>query len=69
MERAFAKVSEISTGDTIEVDGDFTCISEGSRVLVKSSCNGLYFLCDQGRHYLDGQLDDGDVYVGIYKVS
>lgn len=69
MERSFAKVSEISAGDDIEVDSSFTCIAEGTRITVKISSDGLYFFCDQGRHYLDGQLDDGDVYIGIYKVS
>lgn len=68
MERNFAKISEISVGDTIEVDGGFGCIAGGSQVIVRKSNHGLYFLCDQGRHYLDGQRD-GDVYSGIYKVS
>lgn len=69
MKRNFAKVSEISAGDIIEVDGGFTCIAEDSKIIVHSDNEGLYFICNQGQHWLGGQLDDGDVLIGIYKTE
>lgn len=57
------------------LDSGFTCVPEG--IVVLRWCDRLrdwWFPCEQGRHYIHGQLDhdrdrfdgDGDYYVGIY---
>ena len=61
---AFAKVSEIKAGDKVRLDAGFTC-HEAGVVTIKAD-DGLYFECDEGHHYLSGQIED-DHYVGIYK--
>ena len=54
----------------IEADGGFTCLSNGQRCIVHGEKDGrLYIFCKDGKHYLDGQLDDGDAYIGIYKIK
>jgi hypothetical protein len=65
------KLSEIKEGDVLIADGGFTCIPEGRDLPVESDPDGkLYFLCQEGRHYLDGQLaDDGDTLVGLTRKS
>jgi hypothetical protein len=64
--RHYAKLSEISTGDMIEIDGGFTCQKAG-RYMVHFSKKGPWFMCDDGRHYLDGQADDDGYLIGIWK--
>ncbi len=61
------RLSDLKPGDRIEIDDGFTCADAGT-VDVCADTNGeLYFACEDGRHYLEGQLDfDGsDVLVGI----
>ena len=61
----FAKTYEIEAGHIVEVTG-FTCIKEGEIRCVHKDCNDkLYITCDRGKHFLDGQIDDNDCYVGI----
>lgn len=63
----FAKLSELRVGDQVDLDGGFDCMS--GRKVVYGDAKGLYLLCKDGRHYLDGQTDkDGDV-IGITKVE
>lgn len=72
----WAKESEVKAGTVLIADGGFTCIKEGAELTVQESESGLYVLCsgpedadcnghDQEHHYLDGQLDDGEVYIGL----
>lgn len=65
--RSYAKLSELKVGDTIELDGGFTCRQAG-RATVKARPDGaLYFDCTDGGHALHGQADDGENLVGIYR--
>lgn len=66
--RTYAKLSELKAGDSIELDGGFTCATAG-RTKVQEDDGGLYFACGDGHHYLSGQADDGVHCVGVYKAS
>lgn len=60
------KENEVQSGDTVVLDGGFTCVNQGP-VTIGSDEHGLYFPCSNssGRHYIDGQLDEDGVYVGL----
>ena len=64
-EREYAKLSELKPGDTVTVDGDFTCIEPWSQREVHYD-NGLYISCTYGHHYLNGHHDDDGYLVGVY---
>jgi hypothetical protein len=66
--RQWAKFSELKDGQTVEVDGGLTC-REAGPAQIHSDAEGLYFECNLGRHYVDGQVDDGEHCVGIYPVA
>jgi hypothetical protein len=68
--REWASADKLKAGDTVECDGDFTCIPAGATRVVCEDHNGLYIACADGKHYLDGQLDfgGGPFYVGLYQV-
>ena len=66
---AYATIGEVKEGDTVRLDGGFTCIREGETRIVKRGAGGLYFECSEGNHYLDGQLDDGTEYIGVTLVA
>ena len=57
--------SDVKPGDILVADGGFTCIDEGAELTV---CRGhedaLYVACDDGRHYLDGQVS-GKILIGF----
>jgi len=65
--REYAKLSQLEPGDEIELDTGFTCHKAGM-TYVRRDHNGLYFLCDEGHHYLNGQADNGEDLVGLYKL-
>jgi len=68
--RAYAPSSQISVGTVLEADGGFTCLTKGQRVTVAANdTNELYVPCDEGEHYLDGQLDDAGYLIGFYLVT
>lgn len=69
--RKYATVEEVHEGLQLECDDAFTCISTGRVVTVNKDSVGLFIPCDEGRHYLDGQLDfdGGQFYVGLYPVK
>jgi hypothetical protein len=65
--RAYAKVSEIKQGSCVEVDGGFPCLKSDVYYNVYDDGAGLYIECDDGKHFLSGQLDEtGSFYTGIY---
>lgn len=64
--KPYAKVSEVKEGTVLVCDGGFTCVDDGAELIVKKDEKGLYFDCRDAGHYLDGQTDDGKVYVGLY---
>ena len=68
--RQYAKVLELKEGDRIEIAYDFSCIKAGAIRTVRLTADGrLYFICHDGKHYLDAQISwdgDGTEYVGIW---
>lgn len=65
--RAYLAADTAAPGGTIEVDDGFTCIGEGQQREIQQDADGLYFECEDGRHYLAGQLNDAAThYVGVY---
>jgi hypothetical protein len=71
MGREYAKLSQLHAGDKVRVDRSFTCIQAGTIVEVREGSGGdLYVPCNDGEHYLDGQLmSDDDSLVGLYHVT
>lgn len=66
--RPYARLGELNAGDTVTVDGDFTCIEPWSHHVVKRDGAGLYIECKEGEHHLAGQQDGpGDHLTGIYR--
>lgn len=64
--RKYAKLATIKHGDTIEIDSHFTCAQPGFHTAYDNGDGHLYFMCEDGKHYLDGQADDGIHCVGVY---
>jgi hypothetical protein len=62
------KLSDLKAGDTIIADGGFTCMEAGPKK-VYAADDGLHVLCNKGRHYLEGQLDDDGTLVGLEKTD
>ncbi len=67
----YAKLSEVKEGDVLRCDDGFTCMSMMAAELVvhKRADGTLWVPCRAGMHDLDGQCDDGDHIVGMYKVN
>ena len=64
----YININDIHAGDIIQIDGGFTCCKKGMRVVYKDT-DGLYFRCSEGRHYLDGQIENDDDYcIGVTAV-
>jgi len=63
------KLSDVKQGDVLIADGGFTCLKEGQRCAVQSDSNGLFIPCNEGKHYLDGQVsfDNKGELVGLTK--
>lgn len=61
---AYLKEGEIKAGDTVRLDGGFTCVEAGLTIVQEDS-GGLWFPCSSGRHYIDGQLKKTGEYMGI----
>ena len=68
---SYLLASEAKAGLEIWLDEDFTCQRPGKQVLQSDANGELFFPCDYGQHYIDGQLSGGEegvplYYVGIY---
>ncbi len=66
--RHHLKLAEAKAGDEVELDGGFACCKSGVTKLYLAP-DGLFFYCDNGRHYLNGTSDDGIHCIGIYPVA
>lgn len=55
----------IQAGDIVILDGGFTCHKAGEATVHSDDAGRLHFICNEGRHYLDGQLDEDGNLVGI----
>ena len=58
------KLNEARKGQIVKLDNGFTCHRAG-RVILQKDGNGIFFSCKEGKHYIDGQADDGIHCVGI----
>lgn len=61
----WAKLSELKAGQEVQLDSGFPCAPKGNHIIQEDKV-GLYFHCDDGRHYLRGQADNGEHCVGVY---
>ena len=61
----YAKNSEVKAGTILIADDGFTCLHDGAERTVESDDDGLFIPCAAGKHYLDGQLNENDEYVGL----
>lgn len=64
--RPYATVGQVGAGTLLEADGGFDCIEHGAILTVSEFGFGLCVPCSHGRHQLDGQLEDGEAYIGLY---
>ena len=66
--RAYLKLKEAKAGMKVEVDDGFTCTFATKNVLEADQDGDLFFLCDEGEHYIRGHADDGVHCIGIYPI-
>ena len=67
--REWAKYSELNPGDEIVTDGEIPCLEDKVH-MVYGERSKLYVHCEEGNHYLKGQLGNDDEHlIGIYKVE
>lgn len=60
------KISDVKAEDLLVVDEGFPCVCAGPVKVERDLSGDLYFACAEGRHYLDGQLDDdAETLIGI----
>ena len=73
--RPYAKLSELKAGDKVELYDGFDCHAPGIVELEVDANGRLFFFCveqdtgmnDAQHHYIDGQADDGEHCVGVYR--
>lgn len=58
------KLKDLKAGDTVIVDGGFTCMKPGHKEVLSDN-GGLYLGCDEGVHYLVGQEDEDGELIGL----
>ena len=61
------KLSEIKVEDILVFDDGFTCLKHGEKSIVRQDNKGLYINCEEGKHYLEGQIDEEDNLIGLFK--
>jgi len=57
-------LNDLKAGETVKLDGGFTCVKEGLHQVHQDE-GGYYFICDEGKHYLEGQEDENGNLVGV----
>ena len=62
------KLTDLKEGDLIQLDKGFTC-TNADFVIVVNQNNRLGFICNEGFHFLDGQLGEDDSLIGVSKVD
>ena len=65
----YAKIDAVKVGDVVVTDDGFTCIKANKKLKVQEDNHGLYITCGSGHHYIDGQLNENDEYVGLTKLG
>lgn len=66
--RPYLRLSDLGPNTVVEFDNGFSCLRPYSRQLVNYDDDGAFVFCDEGKHYLHGQADDGEHCIGVYKV-
>lgn len=64
--KPWAIYTNIKAGDRLKADGGFDCLAKGQISQVERDDSGLFIRCEDGRHYLSGQLGDDDELIGLY---
>jgi hypothetical protein len=59
------RVDAVEEGTMLYTDDGFTCLKLNECATVQKDDNGLFIPCAEGKHYLEGQTDDGEFYVGF----
>jgi hypothetical protein len=67
--KQFANFADVKVGDKMEIDSRFSCHDPGIVEIKEHPVNGLFFDCDAGHHYLDGQKDEFDYLRGMYSLE
>ena len=62
---SYSKLFAIREGDYMVTFGGFSCIGADVVVLIQRDTNGLYFVCLDGRHYLQSQVDERGYCLGL----
>lgn len=67
--RPYAKLSELKVGDVLVADDGFGCLKAGAKrdVRKQTETGELFIVCVDGCHILDGQADDGEHLIGLYR--
>lgn len=60
-----AKLEDVRAGDKLMADSGFTCVDHGAVLKVERDDEGLFVTCRDGKHHLDGQLDEDGYLVGL----
>lgn len=58
----FANRNELKAGDFVLTWDGFRCIDPGKIVRLNEDKDGVYFICRNGRHYIDDLVQDGVVH-------
>lgn len=65
--RPWATLSTLKPGDKLQADPGFTCIRANDILTIQGCEHGLFVPCSEGKHFLDGQADDGEHLVGFWQ--
>lgn len=58
--KEWARLSQLRRGDRVLTDDGFTCGINNKTLTVEQNAHGFFVPCDEGQHFLDGQLSDED---------
>lgn len=64
----YLDITRVNEKTVIEDDGEIPCLNPKSRHVVFFDNGRPYVFCKDGKHFLDGQADDGVHCVGFYEV-
>ena len=73
--RHYAALDELRDGQRVELDTGFDCLNHEpdrptTRTVLTDEKGKLYVVCQDGRHYLSGQLgEDRRSLIGVYCVT
>jgi hypothetical protein len=59
------KISDLKAGEAVRGFRDWGCVPSNATRTVRQDSGGLFVVCNQGKHYLDGQEDESGQLVGM----